>query len=103
MFASASRRDAKRLEETIDRTCNTAADGFTVEELERVRKKLRYRFARLEQSNLDRALSHASRAACGQPSLAVSEHLLASIRLTEVEAAWRDALQAPALTAVMSG
>jgi predicted Zn-dependent peptidase len=103
LFASASRQDARRLHDTIDRTCTAAADGFAAEELERVRKKIRYRFARLAQSNLDRALSHASRAACGQPSLAASEQLLASLRLPEVERAWRDALRAPALTAVMSG
>lgn len=103
MFASASRKDARRLHETIDRTCVAAGDGFSGEELERVRKKIRYRFARLEQSNLDRALSHASRAACGQSSLATAERLLASMRLPEVERAWRTALRAPKLTAVMSG
>lgn len=103
LFASASRQDATRLRDTIDRTCREALAGFAPEELERVRKKIRYRFARMAQSNLDRALSHASRAACGQPSLAASEAMLRSITLPEVERAWREALDQPALTAVMSG
>jgi predicted Zn-dependent peptidase len=101
--ASASRQDARRLADTVERTCADAAKGFTQEELERVRKKLRFRFARFAQSNLERALSHASREACGLPTLASIERLVPQIRLGEVEAAWRAALGAPTLTAVLTG
>ena len=61
------------------------------------------RFARLADSRLDRALAHASRAACDQPSLAATERMITRLRLAEVEAAWRRALAAPTLTAVLRG
>src|SRR5207249_1829305 len=61
--ASAARDDERRLRETLDRTCREAATGFSADELRRARKKVRYRFARLADSRLDRALAHASRAA----------------------------------------
>jgi predicted Zn-dependent peptidase len=99
--ASAARDDERRLRETVDRTFREAAAGFSAEELQRARKKVRYRFARLADSRLDRALAHASRAACGHPSLARTERMIASLRRAEVEAAWRRALEAPSLTAVL--
>jgi predicted Zn-dependent peptidase len=101
--ASAAREDARSLRETIEKTCRTACAGFTADELARARKKVAYRFARLADSRLDRALAHASRAASGQPSVAATERLVGAIRLYEVEAAWRAALQAPTLTAVLQG
>jgi predicted Zn-dependent peptidase len=101
--ASAARDDERRLRETIDRTCREAAAGFSADELRRARKKVRYRFARLADSRLERALAHASRAACGQPSVAAAEHMIARLRPAEVEAAWRRALAAPTLTAVLRG
>jgi len=102
--ASAARDDERRLRETIDRTCRDAATGgFSRDELQRARKKIRYRFARLADSRLDRALAHASRAACGHPTLAETERVIAALRPSEVEAAWRRALAAPTLTAVLRG
>src|SRR5207248_2536910 len=71
--------------------------------LDRARNKWRSRFARLADSRLDRALAHASRAACDQPSLAATERMIARLRPAEVEAAWRRALAAPTLTAVLRG
>src|SRR5262249_38386814 len=68
LSASAGRNDERRLRETVERTCREAAAGFSADELRRARKKIRYRFARLADSRLDRALAHASRVACGQPS-----------------------------------
>jgi predicted Zn-dependent peptidase len=99
--ASAARDDERRLRETNDRTFHEAAAGFSTEELRRARKKVRYRFARLADSRLDRALSHASRAVCGHPSLAHTERTIRSLRPAEVEAAWRRALRSPSLTAVL--
>src|SRR5690349_18595098 len=101
--ATASRDDERRLRDTIERTFAHAAQGFGADELARARKKVRYRFARLADSRLDRALAHASRAACGHPSLPATERLIAGLRPTEVEAAWRPALAAPSLTAVLRG
>jgi predicted Zn-dependent peptidase len=101
--ASAARDDERRLRETIDRTCREAATGFSAEELQRARQKVRYRFARLADSRLDRALAHASRELCGHPSLAETERTIASLRPTEVEAAWRRALRAPTLTTILRG
>jgi predicted Zn-dependent peptidase len=103
LSASAARGDEQRLRETIDRTCREAADGFATDELERARKKVRYRFARLADARLDRAIAHATRAACGHPSLAGTERMIAALARPEVERAWRRALGAPTLTAVLRG
>jgi predicted Zn-dependent peptidase len=99
--ASAARDDERRLRETVERTCREAAAGFSAEELRRARKKVRYRFARLADSRLDRALSHATREACCQPSLAATQRMLAYLRTAEVETAWRRALSAPTLTTIL--
>ena len=103
LAASAARDEERRLRETLDRTCRDAAGGFSSEELARARKKVRYRFARLADSRLERAIGHAARAACAQPSLVATERLIASLRPAEVEEAWRRALAAPSLTAVLRG
>jgi predicted Zn-dependent peptidase len=101
--ASAARDDERLLRDTIDTTCTEAAKGFSADELRRARNKVRYRFARLADSRLERALAHASREICGHPSLAETERTIASLRPGEVEAAWRRALAAPTLTAVLRG
>ena len=103
LSASAARDDERLLRDTIDRTAREAAAGFSAEELRRARKKVRYRFARLADSRLERALTHASREVCGHPSLAATERTIASLRPAEVELAWRRALAAPTLTAVLRG
>ncbi|HLK12817.1 MAG TPA: pitrilysin family protein [Candidatus Binatia bacterium] len=103
LSASAARDDERRLRETVARVCREAAAGFGSEELARARKKVRYRFTRLADSRQDRAASHATRAACGLPSLARAARVVADIGRAEVEAAWRAALVAPSLTAVLSG
>jgi predicted Zn-dependent peptidase len=100
--ASAARDEEKRLADTVERTCHEAARGLAADEVRRAHRKLRYRFARLRDARLDRALAHATRAALGQPSLAATERLLATIDHAQVEAAWRDHLRAPTLTAVLS-
>src|SRR5262249_15898546 len=90
--ASSSRDDERRLTDTVERTCQDAAGGFSADELARARQKIRYRFARLATSPLDRAVSHATRAANGQLSLAHAARLVPRITLAEVDAAWRSAL-----------
>jgi predicted Zn-dependent peptidase len=101
--ASAGRAEERRLREALDRTCREAEAGFSADELARARKKVRYRFARLADSRLERALAHASRAASGQPSLAATQRLIAALRGAEVEDAWRQVLRAPTLTAILRG
>jgi predicted Zn-dependent peptidase len=103
LAGSAARDDERLLRETIDRTCREAAAGFSAEELRRARNKVRYRFARLADSRLERALAHASREVCSHPSLAKTERMIASLRPAEVANAWRRALEAPTLTAVLRG
>src|SRR5262249_4243008 len=101
--ASAAREHEERLRETVERTCRGAAGGFSGEELARARKKLRYRFARLAESRLDRALAHAVPAVGQQPSLAEAARVLDALQLADVELAWRRALRAPTLTALLAG
>jgi predicted Zn-dependent peptidase len=101
--ASAAREHEHRLRETVERTCREGATGFSRDELARARKKLRYRFARLAESRLDRALAHAVRAVGRQPSLAQAARLLDALELADVEQAWRLALRAPTLTALLAG
>ena len=48
-------------------------------------------------------LGDAPLGACGHPSLAATERTIVSLRAGEVEAAWRRALAAPTLTAVLRG
>ncbi len=100
--ASAAREHETRLQDTVERTCRHAAEGFTAEELDRARKKVRYRFARLADSRMERAVAHASRAASNHPSLTTTARLIDRIGLADVDAAWRRLLAAPTLTAVLS-
>ena len=101
--ASAARDHERRLRTTIERTCTDAAQGFSQEEFNRARAKVRYRFARLADSRLERAIAHAGRAVCGHPSVAATARVLATLERAEVERAWRGTLAAPTLTAIMSG
>lgn len=101
--ASAARAHEDRLRDTVERTCQQAGAGFSAEELERARKKVRFRFARLADSRLERAVSHATRALCDLPTLARTADLLGRIAHREVEDAWRRTLAAPTLTAVLAG
>ncbi len=63
---------------------------------------MRYRFARLADSRMDRAVSHAAREANHHPTLAATARLIDRIGLGEVDEAWRKVLRAPTLTAVLS-
>jgi predicted Zn-dependent peptidase len=102
LSASAAREHESRLYDTVERTCREAAAGFTADELDRARKKVRYRFARLADSRMERAVSHAAREANAHPTLATTARVLDGIGLHEVDEAWRRILQAPTLTAVLS-
>jgi predicted Zn-dependent peptidase len=101
LSASAARVHETRLQDTVERTCQEAAKGFTTDELDRARKKIRYRFARLADSRMDRAISHAARAASEHPPLAETARTIDHLTLHEIDEAWRRALKAPTLTAVL--
>jgi predicted Zn-dependent peptidase len=102
LSASAAKEHETRLHDTVERTCRDAAAGFSKDELARARKKVRYRFARLADSRMDRAVSHAAREANHHPTLAATARLIERIGLGEIDEAWRQLLGAPTLTAVLS-
>ena len=67
--ASGARSQADRLVRAVADTCRRAADeGFTADELERARKKLRYRYAVLADSRLDQAIALAESALWNFPT-----------------------------------
>lgn len=102
--AVAERRAERRLREAIDGVfARAASDGFSAEEIDRARRKLRYRYARLAEAKLERAASHAAALLYGTPSLEEAEAMVASLRRDEIEQAWRAALGGRRLTGVLSG
>lgn len=101
--ASTGRRSAERLRRTVEKTCEKAAvEGFSDEEVQRAKKKLRYRYASLGESRLERALSLAENTLSGFPLPEEAERTVQGLRRQEIEAAWRQALNGRTLTAVCS-
>lgn len=91
--ASGARSRAARLARAVEDTCRRAAeDGFTADELDRARKKLRYRYAVLADSRLDLAVALAESALWGFPTPDAAERLVARLSRAEVEGAWRRAV-----------
>lgn len=102
--ASAARSAADRLVRAVEETCaRAAAEGFNPDELLRARKKLRYRYASLAESRIDRALALAEGALTGFPVPEEAERIVSRTSQATVEAAWRRALSGRTLTAVMVG
>ncbi len=103
LSASGARSQAQRLMRAVEETCRSAAaDGFSADELERARKKLRYRYAVLADTRLDQALALAESALWGFPTPQETERIVASLSAAEVEAAWRHALSGRSVTALLS-
>jgi predicted Zn-dependent peptidase len=93
--ASGARSRAARLVRAVEETCRRAAeDGFDADELDRARKKLRYRYATLSDSRLDQAVALAESALWGFPTPQETERIVARLGQREVEAAWRAAVLA---------
>ena len=91
--ASASRSRAARLVRALNETCRrAAATGFECDELDRARKKLRYRYALLADSRLDQAIALAESALWGFPPPHETERIVASLSHGEIERAWRRAV-----------
>jgi len=88
--ASAGRAAAGRLERAMEEVMRRAAeDGFGEDEMRRARKKLRYRYASLGESRMDRALSLAEGTLSGFPLPHEAERMVAEVSREAVEAAWR--------------
>ena len=101
--ASAARAAARRLVDAVENTCQrAAAEGFSADELQRARKKLRYRYASLAESRYDRALSLAEGTLLGFPLPEEAERIVSRMPEAEIEAAWRGILQGRALTALLA-
>jgi predicted Zn-dependent peptidase len=91
--ASGARNQAERLAQAVEETCRRAAEeGFTDEEIERARKKLRYRYAVLGDSRLDQAVALAEGALWNFPTPAETERIVARLGRAEIERAWRRAI-----------
>src|SRR5262249_49757334 len=100
--ASAARAAAERLQRAVSDVCTHAAEhGFAAEELQRARKKLRYRYASLAQSRLERALALAEGTLSGFPLPEEAERLVSTMPQAEVEAAWRQVVRGRSLTALL--
>lgn len=102
--ASAARSAADRLRRAVEETCaRAAAEGFEAEELMRARKKLRYRYASLAESRIDRALALAEGTLTGFPVPEEAERIVSRTTQASVEAAWRRVMAGRKFTAVMVG
>ncbi|GBD25732.1 putative zinc protease [bacterium HR30] len=100
--ASCPRGDVGRLRDTIETICNQASEsGFTQEEFDRARKKLRFAYALLEDSLLDRAVTLAEDRLLGFPLPEEVEVLIANLSRDEVSQAWRQVWQGRRLTALL--
>jgi predicted Zn-dependent peptidase len=100
--ASGARSRADRLVRAVCDTCGRAAEvGFTADELERARKKLRYRYAILADSRLDQAIALAESALWGFPTPQETEHIVATLSPGEIEHAWRRAVSGRGVTAIL--
>jgi predicted Zn-dependent peptidase len=91
--ASGARSRAQRLARAVEDTCRRAAEGgFSADELDRARKKLRYRYALLADSRLDLAVALAESELWGFPTPDAAERLVARLSQGEIEQAWRAAV-----------
>lgn len=100
--ACGARSRAERLMRAVTATCQRAAEsGFGTDELERARKKLRYRYATLADSRLDQAVALAESALWGFPTPQETERIVATLRANEIETAWRRALAGVGVTALL--
>lgn len=100
--ASGARSRAERLMRAVAATCQRAAEaGFTTDEIDRARKKLRYRYATLADSRLDQAVALAESALWGFPTPAETERIVSSLDGAEITAAWRRAVMSDGVTAIL--
>lgn len=100
--ASAARSAADRLQRAVLDVCHRAAkEGFAAEELQRARKKLRYRYASLAESRIDRALALAEGTLLGFPLPEDTQRLVGAMPQAEIEAAWRRVVHGHSVTGLL--
>lgn len=103
LSASSARSASERLRRAVlDVSRRAAEEGFAAEELQRARKKLRYRYASLAERRLERALALAESTLSGFPLPENAEKLVSSLTQAEVEDAWRQVVRGHTLTAVLN-
>ncbi|HVM95308.1 MAG TPA: pitrilysin family protein [Candidatus Acidoferrales bacterium] len=103
LSASAARGVVDRLQRAVLETCDEAAKGgFSDEEMQRARKKLRYRYASLADSRFERALALAEGMLSGFPTPEEAEKIVTRMERREVENAWRTVLRGQRLTAILA-
>lgn len=91
--ASGARSRADRLTRAVEEICRRAAEsGFGDDELDRARKKLRYRYAVLGDSRLDQAIALAESALWGFPTPQETQRIVGELSHAQVEDAWRRAV-----------
>lgn len=101
--ASAGRSQSERLLRAIEETCRRAAqEGFAPDEIQRARKKIRYRYALLADNRLDAALALAESILWGFPSPQEAETIVQQLTSEEIEAAWGRVVGARQVTVVMA-
>ena len=100
--SSSSRSRVDRLMREMWRVCIEAAEkGFASDEVQRARKKIRYRNATLAESRLDQAGALAESVMWGAPTPEEAERIVASLTQEEIEASWRRTLSGTTVTAVL--
>lgn len=101
--ASAARSRAARLARAVEDICRRAAnEGFAADELDRARKKLRYRYAILADSRLDLAVALAESALWSFPTPQEAERIIARLSQAEIERAWRTAVFGRGVRAILT-
>jgi predicted Zn-dependent peptidase len=104
LSASAAPGGAERLSRVIDEVvARSARSGFDREDVERARKKRRYRYASLAERRLDRALAHADSVLSGFPGLEESERIVTALSDDEIARAWSSAVGGRSLTVLLDG
>lgn len=104
LSASAAPGGAERLSRVIDAVVERSArEGFDPGDVERARKKRRYRYASLAERRLDRALAHADSILSGFPGLEESERIVTALSDAEISDAWRRATAGRSLTVLLDG
>jgi predicted Zn-dependent peptidase len=102
--ASGARGKVERLASAVERVCRVAAEhGFAEDELDRARKKIRYRYASLAGSRLNQALALAEGTLSGFPPPARAERIAARLSTAEIDRAWSHAQLGKTLTVVLPG
>jgi predicted Zn-dependent peptidase len=97
--ASAGRSAGTRLLRAIDTVCERARDeGFGDEELKRARRKVRYRYASLAESRLDRAVALAEGDRLGFPPPEAAARLVEELDGPAIHTAWRAAIEGRTLS-----